>query len=241
MSTGATAMPKTAKTYIALVLLAGATVLLFAAASWPSTGMRQFAIYLGLAVLASTLKVRIPGMEGTVSPNFVFLLLGMTACSFSEVVVISLAAGLVQSVWASAKRPRLVQVAFSAATLILSSAVAYKLSHLLLAGNGGESSVPFVLLAGSLYFPLNSALVSIVIGLVSAQPLGQITQRCYEWVFRHFMGGILFAGLISGAYSPSTAWKGALVLLPAVLMAFSYYRQRVGSGGTMHGSHAAAD
>ena len=226
-------MPKKAKTYIALVIVSGAAVLLLAAGSWPSSGPQQFVIYLGLAALASTLKIRIPGMEATMSPNFVFLLLGMAACRFSEVVVISLAAALVQSFWAAAKRPRLVQVAFSSAALILSTAAAYELSHLLLTGNGGESPVPLVLLAGSLYFPLNSALVSIVIGLVDGQPLSQVTRRCYEWVFRHFMGGIIFAGLISSAYSPSTAWRGALVLLPAVVLAFFYYRHRIARAGRL--------
>lgn len=234
-------MPKTAKTYIALVIGSGAAVLLLAAGSWPSGGLQQFVIYLGLAALASTLKLRIPGLEGTMSPNFVFLLLAMASCRFSEVVVISLAAALVQSFWAAAKRPRLVQVAFSAATLMLSSAVAYKLSHLLLAVTSGESSVPSVLLAGSVYFPLNSALVSIVIGLVSGQRLGQVMERCYEWVFRHFMGGILFAGLISSAYSPSAAWRGALVLLPAVVLAFFYYRYRASRAVGMRGLHAPAD
>jgi len=233
-------MPKTAKTYIALVIASGAAVLLFAAGSWSAANLQQFVIYMGLAALASTLKVRIPGMEGTMSPNFVFLLLGMASCRFSEVVVISLAAALVQSLWA-AKRPRLVQVIFSAATLMLSSAVAYKLSHLLLAANGGESSVPFVLLAGSLYFPLNSAMVSIVVGLVGGQPLRQAVQTCYGWVFRHFMGGILFAGLISGAYSPAMAWKGALVLLPAVVLAFFYYRYRANSTMRLERSQVPAD
>jgi hypothetical protein len=232
-------MPKTAKAYIALVVLSGAAVLLFAASSWPATGLRQFVIYLGLAALASTLKVRIPGMEGTMSPNFVFLLLGMAACGFSQVVVISLAAALVQSLWA-AKRPRLVQVAFSAATLMVSSAMAYKVSHLFLAANTGESSVPFVLLAGSLYFPLNSAMVSIVIGLVSGQPLRQAVLRCYEWVFRHFMGGIIFAGLVSSAYSASTAWRGALVLLPAVLLAYFYYVRRAARASSLQRSEVSA-
>jgi hypothetical protein len=234
-------MPNTAKAYITAVIVAGTAVLAFAAGSWSSAGLRQFGIYLGLVALASMLKVRIPGLEGTVSPNFIFLLLAMTACSLSEVVVMSLVAAVIQSVWAAAKRPRLVQVAFSAATLMLSSAVAYKLSHAFLSGNGAESSAPFVLLAGSLYFPFNSALVSIVIGLVSAQPLRQVTQRCYEWAFRHFMGGILFAGLISGAYAPSTIWKGALVLLPVVVLGFSYYRNRAANSATVRGAHAAAD
>lgn len=235
-------MPNTAKTYIALVMLSGAAVLMVAAATMPPSGLQQFWIYLGLAALASTLKVRIPGMEGTMSPNFLFLLLAMAACSFSQVVVISLVAALVQSLWA-ARRPRLVQVAFSAATLMISSAVAYKLGHLSFSTNGAGSAVPLVLLAGSLYFPLNSAMVSIVVGLVERQALRQVMLTCYQWVFRHFMGGIIFAGLISGAYSASTAWHGAVVLLPAVVLAYLYYANRGARAGRMQAaqSPAAAD
>src|SRR5215467_7756078 len=114
-------MPRVAKAYIALVVASGTTVLLFAAGSWSSANLRQFVIYLGLAALASTFKIRIPGMECTMSPNFVFLLLGMATCTFSELVAISLTAALVQSLWASAKSPRFVQVAFSGAALVLSS------------------------------------------------------------------------------------------------------------------------
>ena len=100
--------------------------------------------------------------------------------------------------------------------------------------------MPFVLLAGSLYFPLNSAMVSIVIGLVERQPLKQVMLRCYEWVFRHFMGGILFAGVISGAYSASTAWHGALVLLPAVVLAYLYYANRAARAARMQPAQSAA-
>src|SRR5215467_7446801 len=125
-------MPRNAKAYITMVIVSGMALLLLAAGSWSSTNMRQFAIYLALAAFASALKVRIPGMESTISPNFVFLLLGMVALPFSQVAVISLAAALVQSLWFAAKRPRLVQVAFSAAGLVLSSSVAYKFGHLVL-------------------------------------------------------------------------------------------------------------
>lgn len=224
-------MPKNAKAYIALVIASGTTLLLLAAGSWSPASLRQFTIYLGLAALASTLKVRVPGMEGTMSPNFVFLLLGTAMCSFSEVVAISLTAALVQTLWASAKRPRLVQVAFNAAALILSGSVAYEFSHLVALNNGAETAVAGVILAGSVYFPLNSALVSTVIGLVEGQPVRQVARRCYESVFPYFMGGIIFAGLVSGAYTGSTAWKGALVLVPAVLLGYVYFSYRM--------SHAA--
>lgn len=216
-------MSKMAKSYITLVIASGMALLLLAAESWSSAHLRQFAIYLGLAALASALKVRIPGMEGTISPNFVFLLMGMVALPFSQVAGIGLMAALVQSLWASAKRPRLVQVAFSAAAVVLSSSAAYKFAHLVLAGSTTDSAVVCVILAGSIYFPVNSSLVSIVIGLVEGQPLKQVFLRCYQWAFPYFMGGIAFAGLVSGAYAPSMLWKGAFMLVPAAVLAYLYF------------------
>jgi hypothetical protein len=226
MKGGIKKMPSKAKAYITLVIASGMLLLLLAAGSWSSTNLRQFAIYLGLAVLTSALKVRIPGMESTISPNFVFLLLGMVALPFSQVVVISLLAALVQSLWASVKRPRLVQVAFSAAALVLSSALAHKFAHLVLTGSGSVSPVVFVILAGGIYFPVNSALVAIVIGLVEGQPLKLVCAQCYEWVFPYFMVGIAFAGLVSGVYTPSAVWKGALVLLPTMVLTYVYFLNR---------------
>ena len=219
-------MSRTAKAYVTLVIVTGTLTLLLAAGSWSSVNLKQFGIYLGLAALASALKVRIPGMEGTISPSFVFLLLGMVALPFSQVAAISLAAALVQSLWASAKRPRLVQVAFSVAALALSSSVAYEFAHLVLAGSGSESPLVCVILAGSIYFPLNSALVAIVIGLAEGQPLKQVCAHCYEWVFPYFMVGIAFAGLVSGVYAPSAVWKGALVLLPTMVLTHAYFLNR---------------
>jgi hypothetical protein len=214
-------MPRTAKAYIALVIASGTSVLLFAAGPWSSASLRQFAFYLGLAALASTFKVRIPGLEGTMSPNFVFLLLGMTACRFSEVVAITLTAALVQSLWA-AKQARLVQITFSSAALVLSSCVAYQASYFLLGRSAADSPVAFVILAGGLYLPLNTALIAAVIGLVDGRPVAQVARTCYEYVFPYFVGGTVFAGLVSGAFSRSTVWKGAIVLLPIVLLGYLY-------------------
>ena|ERR1700741_4650448 len=73
---------------------------------------------------------------------------------------------------------------------------------------------------------LNSLLVSVVVGLVSGRPIRQTCSLCYQWVFPYFMGGIVFAGLVSGAYVHPSAWKGALALIPAAALAHVYFLQR---------------
>jgi hypothetical protein len=218
---GVKSMPRNAKIYIGLILSAGAAIVLLAAGAWSSASLLQFGILLGLATISSTMKIRIPGIEGTMSPNFVFLVLGMAVCSFSEVVAMALAAALVQSLW-TAKQPRLVQVAFSAAALVLSASVAYQASHLLLGSRAGSSPVVLVILAGSLYLPLNTTLVSAVIGLVEGRPFAQVGRLCYQRVFPYFIGGVVFAGLMSGSFSGPAIWRGAVMLLPLVVLGYLY-------------------
>lgn len=214
-------MPRAAKIYISLILCSGAGVLLIAAGLWSSASLLPFLTLLGFAAVSSTLKIRIPGLDSTMSPNFIFLLLGMLCCSFSELVVIALVAALVQSLWA-AKNPRPVQVAFSAAALVLSAAVAFQSSRFLLGSNAFSSPLLFAVLAGALYLPLNTALVSAVIGLVKGRPSLQVAKICYECVFPYFMGGVVFAGMVSGAFSRSSVWQGATVLFPVAVLGYLY-------------------
>ncbi|HKN77107.1 MAG TPA: hypothetical protein VJW94_18155 [Candidatus Acidoferrum sp.] len=218
-------MPRAAKVYISLVLCSGGAVLLVAAGSWSSASLPQFVVLLGFAAASSTLKIRIPGIESTLSPNFVFLLLAMLCCSFSEVVAIALVAALVQSLWA-AKRARLIQMAFSAAALVLSASVALLSTRFLLGSSASNSPVVSAVLAGSLYLPLNTALVSTVIGLVEGRSWVHVGRICYESVFPYFMGGIVFAGLVSGAFTRSTVWQAATVLFPVTILGYLYSLSR---------------
>jgi len=219
-------MPRTAKIYVSLIISSGAAVLLIAAGAWSSASLPQFVTLLGFAGVSSTLKIRIPGLESTVSPNFIFLLLAMLCCSFSEVAAIALVAALVQSLWA-AKRPRIIQVAFSAAALVLSATIAFESARLLLGSSSSISPLVLAILAGTLYLPLNTALISAVIGLVEGRPSVEVARICYEYVFPYFMGGLLFTGMVSGAFSRSTIWQGAVVLFPVAVLGYLYFLNRI--------------
>jgi hypothetical protein len=153
-----------------------------AAESWSSENVLQFLIVLGFAAFSSTLKVRIPGIEGTMSPNFVFLLFSMVFCEYSQVIAITLVAGLVQSVWA-AKPIRLVQVTFSTVALMVSITIALHSSLLLFGPGTRNSPVAFIIFASSLYLAINTALVSTVIGIVDGKSLPQVGRTCFMSVF----------------------------------------------------------
>jgi hypothetical protein len=215
-------MPRIAKAYIALVMASGAAVLLIATVSWSSNSIREFTIFLGLAALASTLKVRIPGLDGTMSPNFIFLLIGMTCFSFSEVVACAFLAAIVQSVWRPKQKLRIVQIGFSTACLVTCSAAAFLTSHMLGRAGNVTSPAALVIAAGSLYLALNTVLVSTVISLAESRSLKQVWQLCHEWIFPNFLGGIVLAGVVSGPFTRFSVWKEFLLLLPTIVIAYSY-------------------
>ncbi len=111
-------MSSVARWYIALVVASGTVILLLAARWWSSASLTQFAALLCFTLFASTLKVRIPGMTSTISPNFAFLLIAIAFFSFSQVIVATAGAALMQSFWRPKSRPQMVQVLFSAAALV---------------------------------------------------------------------------------------------------------------------------
>jgi hypothetical protein len=48
---------------------------------WESADPGRFTVYLVLALIASTLKVRLPRVAGSLSFNFVFILIGLARLS----------------------------------------------------------------------------------------------------------------------------------------------------------------
>src|SRR5947208_12470320 len=102
------AMPKNAKIYIALIITLGLALLAGSLAFRAEfSDLPRYFSYLLLAVIASTLKVRLPGITGTISVNFLFILIGIADFTLAETITMGCAAILVQCVWRARQRPRL--------------------------------------------------------------------------------------------------------------------------------------
>src|SRR5437870_2703272 len=85
-----------ARGFISVVTAAGVCVLGWGVVNWSSREPAKFFCYLLVALLASRLKVHLPGITGTMSVNFLFILLGVVELSLPETLAIGCAAILVQ-------------------------------------------------------------------------------------------------------------------------------------------------
>ena len=82
-------MRPAAKYYISLTAAAAVLVIAAALFNWNCADGARFAAYLSMAALSSALKIRLPGIHGTISVNFLFVLIGIIDLSFSETVMLA--------------------------------------------------------------------------------------------------------------------------------------------------------
>src|SRR5438552_15709103 len=144
-------MPSLAKVYIAIMAALAATVLTAVASRWNSQNSFDFVSFLAPAMVASAMKIRLPGFKTTISINFVFILIGIALFSFGETVLIGLGGALVQSLWNTQTRPKPVQVLFNAACLTVCTAAAFWAAHGALAMLGLNSLAATMVVGACVY------------------------------------------------------------------------------------------
>ncbi|HEY6304759.1 MAG TPA: hypothetical protein VIX14_17000, partial [Terriglobales bacterium] len=201
--------------FIAVVVLCGMTVLTYSVLHGRSQNPLKFFCYLVIALAASRLKVNLPGITGTMSVNFLFLLLGVLELSLSEAMALGCAAVVVQCF--DRDRPIPIQVAFNVCSTALAIAVtfvAYRVSflHRLV-----KNPATLLFLAASVYFVANTLPVAAVISLTERRSLRKIWSECYFWSFPYYLVGAGVAGMMSWLHG-FTDWQTSLLTLPVVYL-----------------------
>jgi len=219
-------MPSLAKAYIAIIAAVATVVMTVLATRWNPENFGHFVQFFALAMVASAMKIRLPGFKTTISINFVFILIGIALFSFSETVLIGLGGALVQSLWKTQTRPKAVQVLFNAACLTVCTAAAFWASHGVLAMLGLNSMAALMVLGACVYVVLNTGLVSLVISLAEERSLKEVWPSCYEWTFPYFLVGAAVAGLASAA-GHGTNWGVTLLVVPVMYFVYVYYKMHI--------------
>jgi diguanylate cyclase (GGDEF)-like protein/putative nucleotidyltransferase with HDIG domain len=216
------AIPMSARTFIALVTLAGVGCMVGSIFTSQSSGMVRFFCYVAVALVASRMKVVLPGINGTMSVSFLFILLGVLDLSFSETLALGCLVTLVQCYWGMSRRLTWVQVVFNVCGTALAASVAYGVFHsgLRVVLNGSR---PLLLLcAAASYFIANTIPIAVVISMTEHRPLRKIWHECYFWSFPYYLVGAGIAGLVSWM-DQVVGWQTSLLVLPAVYVIYRSY------------------
>ena len=216
-------MAPRAKIYITCVLLAAVAVLAASFAGWQLTAGPAFWVYLIASMVAAALKVTLPGLPNTMSAGFLLLLAAIAQLQTFEVAIIAAVSAVVQCLWRPKRTPAAVQVAFSAATLVISSTFAQAGSQAVGTEVMKLSMVSMIVVAAFLLYTTNTLLIAAVISLVESRPLRTIWQQCHLWAFPYFICGAILLD-VTAALNTTVTWREVLLLLPLMLLIHVNYR-----------------
>jgi diguanylate cyclase (GGDEF)-like protein/putative nucleotidyltransferase with HDIG domain len=216
-----------AKAFVGITVSLGIVVLGYSLWHWQSQDLMRFACYAAVAILASGLKVQLPGIDGTMSVNFLFILLGVLELSLPETLLIGCTATLVQSVWQARKRLDPIKVLFNVAGMMANASCLTYLSYHWLAGRLGANKPILLMLAALVFFFANTLPISIVIAMTEGKASRKVWSECYFWSFPYYLVGAAAVGLV-GIVNRSAGWQTSLLVLPLIYWVYRSYRMYLG-------------
>jgi hypothetical protein len=215
-------MSGSAKAYIAAVVLAGAAVLVGGIGLSRQPDPAHLGVWLALALVASALKIRMPGVTGTFSLNPVFIILAAAYGGLGSALPVGCAAVLAQSFWRPKVRPTAVQIVFNISNVAISTGVAWLVYRTTRARYGWTDAYALLAVAAALYFLVNTGLVSVILAAVDSKPLRSVMGTWFACALPYYVIGTILASQI--APPPLRARWGALLSLSAMVLLYLWYR-----------------
>ncbi len=220
-------MPVKAKLYIGSICATGTLISIIGLAQWSPHNLTRALCFLVVSAIASALKVSLPTITGTMSVNFLFILIGVVELDFPSTLIIGCTGSLIQCLWKSKTRPKPYQVVFNTSAMALSVAASYYIYHANMAGLPADTNPVRLGVTACIFFLMNTIPVAAAISITEDKSLTRIWYDCYFWCFPYYLGGASIAWILS-VLSRQTNWHASLVLIPVIYFIYRSYRTYLG-------------
>jgi diguanylate cyclase (GGDEF)-like protein/putative nucleotidyltransferase with HDIG domain len=218
-------MPNAARLFIAAIGLAGLAAMAVTFRGWTPELQPRFIVYLLLALATAGMKVAFPGVKGTISPNFVLIMLGLVELTAPETMFLAVASATAQTCWNAKRKGRiqLVYLFFNTASTALTVLISGWVYHEPWFRKVPESDLLRLTLAGVAYFATINALVATVIALTEGQSIRTVVRSVCDWLFFFYLVGVSVAELVHTA-TQRLGWAFSLALLPPLYLVYRSIR-----------------
>lgn len=218
-------MNLTPRVYSAVVVVCGFVVLTYTILHGSYHDPFKFSCYLAVALAASRLKVTLPGITGTMSVNFLFLLLGIMELSAGETMAMGCAAVVVQCL--GRDRPKLLHIAFNVCSTALAIGATFFVYNYSQSHHVIDNPSALLFVAACVYFITNTIPIATIITLTEGRSLRKIWADCYLWSFPYYLVGAGVVGVMSWLHN-FTDWQTSLLTLPVAYLIYRSYRLYLG-------------
>ncbi len=209
--------------YIWTVAALGSGCLLLAVPGWHISDPLKLFSYVVLAGVASSMKVKLPGIDGTLSASFLFTFIGIVDMTLPDTLLIAIVGTIAQFYWRPARQVRVVQLIFNVSQVALCSTIAFFVYQAGLQYTTHHRFGLPLIIAAVTYFACNTVAMSIVIALTENKSILRVWADSYGWSFPHYLVGGAIAALIAVTNS-HIGWEASLLVLPPIYLMYHSYR-----------------
>jgi len=227
----------TATMFISLMAMAAMTIMVRGALSIHPLHQFQFASLTLLGVIASRLKVRLPGLTGNMSMNLPFVLLAIVQLGLFEAAAIAFASTLIQSLPKRGLQLRPTQLLFNVSTMTTAAGLAYLVFHEFDGRHGATGSLALVLSAAT-YFFINTLPVATIICLTEGAKIVRTWSGIVHLSFPYYVAGTGITSILTGK-SGYMAWALSIGALPVMIGIYRSYCTYFGQGATERDTNEA--
>jgi hypothetical protein len=218
-------MPKSfsARMFVALIVISGLLLLGDAVLNAKQVPTAKFLAFLFIACVAARLRIKLPGVTGTMSVNLPFILVAAAQMNTAEALAIGFISTFFQCL-AKGKKFNGVQVAFNCSAITLAVAATRLISAAPSVASAVSSSALRLAVAAAGYAIVNTVPVAIVIGLTEGVSMLRTWLEMLQLSFPYLVASAGIAGLTL-TLSHEVGWQVPLAVLPIMAGIFQSYRR----------------
>src|SRR5271155_139582 len=211
-----------ARLFIGATAALGVWALAQALWHWQSVDLTRFICYLLIAVLASSLKIQLPGLDGTMSVNFLFILLSVLELNLPETLAIGCTATLAQCLFGTRQKLVPVKIVFNVFSMMANAIFISYFAYHALQRWLSMGTLPLLVITALIFFVANTVPVAVIIALTEGKSAHKVWAECHFWSFPFYMvGAAVVFGV--GYFSRQVGWQTSLLILPLVYWVYRSY------------------
>lgn len=216
--------PPQATAFIALISAAGLCSVGYSLTQATNWHPQEAVVLFAIAVAAARMKVKLPGLTGTMSVNLPFVLLAVAGLNLAEALLVGCASTAAQCWPKGGAKPKPVQILFNISSMASAVVVGWQVFHHGANGHPVWLTGAFLLpLAALGFFLIQTVPVSIVIALTDGALVRKVWASIAQMTFPYF---VLSAGVASMAIAArqQAGWQVSLLLLPVMYATYRSFQ-----------------
>jgi hypothetical protein len=194
----------------------------------------QFLSLLVLGAITSRTKVKLPGIDGTMSVNLPFMMIAAAQLSLFEAVAVALVSATLQSIPKRGGQYQPVKMLFNASTIVLAAGIAALVLHSeKLAAMHHSGSVALIAACG-MFFLVNTLPVATIIALTEGSGMMRIWSSIAHMSFPYYVACTGVTSMVT-LVSQHVGWQAPLAALPVMLLMYRSFQTLFARGNEQIG------